>query len=247
MTNDITIDVKDVTYIPTTEQWSVLYWKHGSKIVRSLMRFGSKHDCEDAVQHAITKILGLDPKHHLEEPLVPRTEAQWVCFIQMQARAWLGHKYEHEARWTWAGGSSKELHDAYRAAFADRTLGKRARVERLRNIRRQIKCLADAQGVRNAGALSPAEHLDKNIVRAAVREMVEIVCRECRVSDRDREVFVRAVLDEDAGVADDLLGGCRGNRDTIVCRVKAKLLKHGRTAFGRGIAIAEAKLWRMGA
>ena len=48
-------------------------------------------------------------------------------------------------------------------------------------------------------------------------------------------------------VADDLLKGNHGNLYTIVCRVNAKLVKHGRAAFKRGWVRAEEKLWRLGA
>ena len=238
-----------ITYIPTFGDWDALLRKHGSKIVHSLGRSGSRQDCEDAVQSAIIKIIGLDPDHHLEKALEPKTEAQWVCFIQLHARAFLSHRNEREAKWAWAGNTHKELCDAYSATLADRTLGERPRAERLRNIRRQTQYLVSREEVRNVDAKSPIERLGEKIRRQAVREMVDIVCGECGVSDRDREVFVRTVLDgEDAQrVADDLLKGSHGNLYTIVCRVNAKLVKHGRAAFKRGWALAEEKLWRLGA
>ena len=238
-----------IAYIPTLGEWDALLQKHGPRIVRSLGRSGSRQDCEDAVQSAIIKIAGLDPDHRLEKALEPKTEAQWVCFIQMHARAFLSHRNEHEAKWTWAGNTHKELRDAYSAALADRTLGDRARADRLRNIRRQSQYLVSREEVWNLDAKSPVECLGEKIRRQAVREMVDLVCGECGVSDRDREVFVRTVLDgEDAQrVADELLKGNHGNLYTIVCRVNAKLVKHGRAAFKRGWIRAEEKLWRLGA
>ena len=167
----------------------------------------------------------------------------------MHARAFLSHRNEHEAKWTWAGNTHKELRDAYSATLADRTLGERPRAERLRNIRRQTQYLVAREEVRNQDAQSPIECLSEKIRRQAVREMVDLVCGEYGVSDRDRDVFVRAVLDgEDAQrVADDLLKGNRSHLYIIVCRVKEKLVKHGRTAFKRGWVLAEEKLWRLGA
>ena len=238
-----------IAYIPTLGEWDALLRKHGPRIVRSLGRSGSRQDCEDAVQSAIIKIAGLDPDHRLEKALEPKTEAQWVCFVQMHARAFLSHRNEHEAKWMWAGNTHNELRDAYSATLADRTLGDRVRVDRLRNIRRQSQYLVSREEVRNLDAKSPVERLGEKIRRQAVREMVDLVCGECGVSDRDREVFVRTVLDgEDAQrVADDLLKGNHGNLYTIVCRVNAKLVKHGRAAFKRGWVRAEEKLWRLGA
>ena len=250
MTNKTTESANDSSaYIPTLEEWDVFIKKHGLRIVRSLGRSGNRQDCEDAVQCAIIKIAGLDPDHRLEEALEPKTEAQWIRFVQMHARAFLSHRNEHEAKWTWAGKTHKELRDAYGVALTDRTLGSRAREERLRNIRRQTQYLVAWENVRNLDAKSPIERLGEKIRRQAVRETVALVCRECRVSDRDREVFVRCALDgEDAQtVADDLLRGNCGHLYIVVCRVKAKLVKHGRTAFRRGLALAEAKLWRLGA
>ena len=238
-----------IAYIPTLGDWEALLRKHGPKIVRSLGRSGNRQDCEDAVQSAIIKIAGLDPDHRLEKALEPKTEAQWVGFVQMHARAFLSHRNEREAKWTWAGNTHKELRDAYSTALADRTLGEHARAERLRNIRRQTQYLVSREEVRNVDAKSPIERLGEKIRRQAVREMVDIVCGECGVNDRDREVFVRTVLDgEDAQrVAEDLLKGSHGNLYTIVCRVNAKLVKHGRAAFKRGWIRAEEKLWRLGA
>ncbi len=238
----------DPKYIPATAgEWDLFFKKNGPRIVRSLGRCGSPQDCEDAVQAAAATIMGLDPDHHLEAPLEPRTEDQWVGFVWMHARAYLSHKYEHDAKWAWAGSSHRELRDAEADALADRTLSKRAREERLRNIRRQIKCLVDQEGVRNMDSWSPVRALEEKLRRLAVREMVDIVCREYRVSDRDREVFIRTVLEKDDCVADDLLDGDRGHRDTIVCRVNAKLIRHGRAVFKRARALAEAKFWRLGA
>ena len=87
-----------IAYIPTLGEWDVLLRKHGPRIVRSLGRSGSRQDCEDAVQSAVIKIIGLDPDHRLEKALEPKTEAQWVCFVQMHARAFLSHRNEHEAK-----------------------------------------------------------------------------------------------------------------------------------------------------
>ena len=236
-------------FIPTTDEWVALYSTYGSQIVRALWQSGNKQDCEDALQFAMIKIMGLDAKHHLEKPLQPKTEGEWVCFIQLQARAFLGHLHEHEAKWGWAGNSYKELFEVYQTALSDRTLTGRARDDRLRNIRRQLKYLLEAERVRNVDVWSPVERLEADVRRLAVREMIDIVCSEYRVSDRDREVYVRAVLDgEDAQcIADDLLDGARGSLYTIVCRVNKKLLKYGRAAFARALVRADAKLWRMGA
>ena len=250
MINKQTKAVNDsIAYIPTLGEWDALLRKHGPRIVRSLGRSGSRQDCEDAVQSAIIKIIGLDPDHRLETALEPKTEAQWVCFVQMHARAFLSHRNEHEAKWTWAGSTHKELHDAYSATLADRTLGERARAERLRNIRRQVQYLVAREDVRNVYERTPVERVDGKIRRQAVREMVDLGCGECGVSARDREAFVRTILDgEDAQrVADDLLKGNRGHLYIVVCRVKGKLVKHGRSAFKRGWALAEEKLWRQGA
>ena len=238
-----------IAYIPTLGEWGALLRKHGPKIVNSLWRSGNRQDCEDAVQSAVIKIAGLDPDHRLEEELEPKTEAQWVGFVQMHARSFLSHRNEREAKWVWAGNTHKELRDAYSATLADRTLGERPRAERLRNIRRQTQYLVAREEVRNQDAQSPIERLSEKIRRQAVREMVDLVCGEYGVSDRDRDVFVRAVLDgEDAQhVADDLLKGNRSHLYIIVCRVKEKLVKHGRTAFKRGWVLAEEKLWRLGA
>ena len=103
--------------------------------------------------------------------------------------------------------------------------------------------------MRNVDVWSPVERLEADVRRLAVREMIDIVCSEYRVSDRDREVYVRAVLDgEDAQrIADDLLDGARGSLYTVVCRVNKKLMKYGRAVFARALVRADAKFWRMGA
>ena len=244
--NDMTNS--DTKYIPATaEEWDRFFKKNGPRIVRSLGRCGSPQDCEDAVQAAAATIMGLDPDHHLEAPLEPRTEKQWVGFVRMHARAHLSHMYEHDAKWTWAGNTHRELRDAEAGVLADLTLSKRVREERLRNIQRQIKYLVERESVRNIDSWSPVRTLEEKLQRLAVREMVDIVCREYRVSDRDREVFIRSVLEKDDRVADDLLDGDRGHRDTIVCRVNAKLIRHGRAVFKRARILAEAKFWRLGA
>ncbi len=70
--NDMTNS--DTKYIPATaEEWDRFFKKNGPRIVRSLGRCGSPQDCEDAVQAAAATIMGLDPDHHLEAPLEPRT------------------------------------------------------------------------------------------------------------------------------------------------------------------------------
>ena len=250
MTNTQTRAANDsIAYIPTLGEWDALLRKHGSRIVRSLWRSGNRQDCEDAVQSAVIKIAGLDPAHRLEEALEPKTEAQWVGFVQMHARSFLSHRTAREAKWAWVGNTHKELRDAYSATLADRTLGERPRAERLRNIKRQAQYLVSREEVRNLDAKSPIELLGEKIRRMAVREMVDLVCDECGVSDRDRDVFVRTVLDEEDAqcVADDLLKGNRGHLYIIVCRVKDKLVRYGRAAFKRGWVLAEEKLWRLGA
>ena len=129
--NDMTNS--DTKYIPATaEEWDRFFKKNGPRIVRSLGRCGSPQDCEDAVQAAAATIMGLDPDHHLEAPLEPRTEEQWVGFVRMHARAHLSHMYEHDAKWTWAGNTHKELRDAEADALADAytTAGPGLRVER---------------------------------------------------------------------------------------------------------------------
>ena len=248
MKNTTDTKTSDTKYIPATiGEWNLFFKKNGPRIVRSLGRCGSPQDCEDAVQATAATIMGLDPDHHLEAPLEPRTETQWVGFVRMHARAYLSHKYEHDAKWAWAGNTHRELRDAEADALADRTLTPRAREERLRNIRRQIKCLVDLEGNRNMDAWSPVRSIEEQLRHLAVREMVDIVCREYRVNDRDREVYIRSVLEKDNRVVDDLLDGDSGHRDTIVCRVNAKLVKHGRAVFRRARALAEAKFWRKGA
>ena len=47
-------------FIPTTDEWVALYSTYGSQIVRALWQSGNKQDCEDALQFAMIKIMGLD-------------------------------------------------------------------------------------------------------------------------------------------------------------------------------------------
>ena len=236
-------------FIPTRKKWVTLLEKYKAQIVQSLWRSGNLQDREDAVMSAMGKILGLDPDHKLEKPLTPKTELQWVVFIKEQARSFLSHAHEHDAKWKWAGNTHEELSDAYEAALADRTLKGDARKDRLRNIQRQAMCMVDMEGIHNFDAWLPTEHLDAKILRMAVRIMVDLVCGKCGVSVRDQKAFVRFVLDgeEAKDVADELFKGKRDHLYIAVHRVNAKLLKHGRKVFGRSLALAEKKLGIQGA
>ena len=75
-------------------------------------------------------------------------------------------------------------------------------------------------------------------------QIVKRLGSEMRI--RVMDVDIESTLDAQR-VADDLLKGKHGNLYTIVCRVNAKLVKHGRAAFKRGWVRAEEKLWRLGA
>lgn len=236
-------------FIPTRKKWVTLLEKYKAQIVQSLWRSGNLQDREDAVMSAMGKILGLDPDHKLEKPLTPKTELQWVVFIKEQARSFLSHAHEHDAKWAWAGNTHEELVDAYEAALADRTLKGNAREDRLINIQRQAKCLVDMEGIHNFDAWLPTEHLDDKIMRLAVRIMVDLVCTKHDVSVRDQKGFVRFTLDgeEAQDIADDLFKGKREHLYIAVHRVNEKLRKHGREVFGRSLALAEKKLGIRGA
>ena len=88
-------------FIPTLEQWGELYDLWFKLLVASLASYASQLDCEEAVQEAFLKVMGLSQNLKLRKPLEPRTLNEWYRFVQWQARAVLSHmkakalKYEY--------------------------------------------------------------------------------------------------------------------------------------------------------
>lgn len=85
-------------FIPTLERWAELCGQWFSHMVRSLWSHGSKVDCEEAVQVAFLKVMGLSENLKLRKELEPRTEEEWYSFVLWQARGVLSHMHQRAAR-----------------------------------------------------------------------------------------------------------------------------------------------------
>ena len=85
-------------FIPTLERWVELYSQWFKLLVRALGMFASKPDCEEAVQEAFLKVMGLSPNLKLRKPLQPKTLKEWHGFLYWQARGILGHMQSKAAR-----------------------------------------------------------------------------------------------------------------------------------------------------
>ena len=91
-------DTECTEFIPTPERWAEFYGKWSSHMVRSLWSHGSKADCEEAVQVAFLKVVGLSENLKLRKELEPRTEKEWYAFVLWQARGVLSHMHQRAAR-----------------------------------------------------------------------------------------------------------------------------------------------------
>lgn len=85
-------------FIPTRDEWWVLYAKWVDKIASALWRYGTKEDCHEAARDAFLTVMGVHPKFRLQDPLEPKCEGQWYAFIRYRARCRLGNMKQHDSR-----------------------------------------------------------------------------------------------------------------------------------------------------
>ena len=108
-------------FIPTLERWAELYGQWFNHMVCSLWKHGSKADCEEAVQVAFLKVMGLSENLKLSKELEPRTEKEWYSCVKWQARGVLSHMHQRVARFElfedpdqFSGGPSARRRDCER-------------------------------------------------------------------------------------------------------------------------------------
>ena len=85
-------------FISTLERWVELYSQWFKLLVRALGMYASKFDCEEAVQEAFLKVMGLSPNLKLSKPLKPKTLKKWYGFLWWHARGILAHMQGKAAR-----------------------------------------------------------------------------------------------------------------------------------------------------
>ena len=175
----------DEKFIPTVAEWGMLYAAWSRKIVRSLRKWGSEADAADATQEAFLKLMGLSKKYRLERPLASMPSEAWRAHVRQQARWILGHENEKTRYWRAKANTVDEL--ARELDEADEDAKCRSR--------RLMGLLVEQEG-RETEAEIPGERLDAERLRSKVRALVDEVCRAHGVSARNRNAFVRYVLDE---------------------------------------------------
>lgn len=88
----------DEPFVPTLECWGELYSRWFKLLVRALGMYASKSDCEEAVQEAFLKVMGLSPNLKLRKPLEAKTLKKWYGFLWWHARGILAHMQGKAAR-----------------------------------------------------------------------------------------------------------------------------------------------------
>lgn len=175
----------DEKFIPTIAEWGKLYNTWAKKIAKSLWKWGSEADALDATQEAFLKIMGLSKKYRLEKPLEPMPIGAWYAHIRQQAKWILCHENVKDRYWCAKANTINELVRELDEADEDT----KCRGRRLMGL------LVDLEG-REAEAEIPGDRLDAEWLWCKVRGLVDNVCRAHGVSLRNRNAFVRYVLDE---------------------------------------------------
>lgn len=175
----------DEKFIPSIAEWGKLYDTWAKKIAQSLWKWGSGEDALDAVQEAFLKIMGLSKKYRLEKPLEPMPIGAWYAHVRQQAEWILRHENEKVRYWRSKANTVDELVRELDEADEDA----KCRGHRLMGL------LVDLEG-REIEAELPGDRLDAEWLWRKVRTLVDNVCRTHGVSSRNRNAFVRYVLDE---------------------------------------------------
>lgn len=175
----------DEKFIPTIAEWGKLYNTWARKIAQSLWKWGSEADAQDATQEAFLKVMGLSKKSRLEKPLEPMPIGTWYAHVRQQAKWILCHENEKVRYWRSKANTMDEL--ARELDEADEDAKCRGR--------RLMGLLVDLEG-REMEAELPGGRLDAEWLWRKVRVLVDNVCRAHGVSSRNRNAFVRYVLDE---------------------------------------------------
>lgn len=82
---------KDSKFIPTLKVWGELYGQWRKSLVRSLSKYGSMEEIEEAVHETFLKVTGLSANLRLEKELEPKTVAEWRSFLCWQVRGVLSN------------------------------------------------------------------------------------------------------------------------------------------------------------
>jgi len=161
-------------FIPTMAEWAMFFAAWHKRLEASLRKSGSMAACEEAVQEAFIKVLGLSDHLHLAKPLMPKTEDQWYAFLYYQAKARLscynqqGKRFVQLTEW-W---NDEEALDE------------------------------DGWGVAEDSS-EPAATMpmtrDRTWVRDEFRKVFADLCRSAGVKDCNHRAFVRFILDEKSG------------------------------------------------
>jgi len=166
---------KEETFIPSVLLWSEMYDKWHKKMAASLRNRGSASDCEEAVQDAFLKVMGLHPTLRLSDPLVPKTEGGWYGFVRFQAMGALSHMNERSRRFA----PLKEYKLA-EGTFEEDDWGD----------------VDDADEPHQGGC---GWSCDREWLHEEFHRILRDLCREKRIRDYRREAFVRFELDDESG------------------------------------------------
>lgn len=182
-------------FIPTPDEWGVIYDKQFNRLVGWLKRKGGEDAARDSVQSAFEKIIGLS-ECRLEKPLQPLTAKGWVLFVRQQAEWILGHEREKDYRWRSPSKTIDELANELETIRSDTELTPRQREAAYKSRRRLLGYVVGLEED-EARTFPPVDSiLDGDLCSKCFRRLFEEVCRRHRVSDKVREAFRRAVIDE---------------------------------------------------
>ena len=88
-------------FIPTQEQWWEYYGKWPQEIANSRCKDPNDHEHDlwlMAAMDAILKVMGKHERYHLQDPLIPRTEAQWFRFCRIHTYGIVSNLRRHDMR-----------------------------------------------------------------------------------------------------------------------------------------------------
>jgi len=94
----MTDKIQDAKFIPSFEEWGAYYARWSDKIAKSLWKFGSAHECREAVHEAFLKAMGISDHLHLRDELTPKVEGCWYGFLRNQARGILSNYHRFGGR-----------------------------------------------------------------------------------------------------------------------------------------------------
>lgn len=192
-----TINNDSAKFVPSIKDWEKFYSKWFKRLVGALWKSGRIETIEDAVQDAFLKLAGFSENRQLRGELEPLTEMGWYCFLKQQAEWILGQEREKNLKWKSEVSSIKELARKIEAVRQDDGLSKGQKELSLRRHCQLMRHLVDLD-VRGREMALPSDGLDGCRCREVARRLVANVCRECGISDRNRDAFILYVLDEES-------------------------------------------------